>query len=610
MKSLILLLTVLFLAAMLSADISQYYSFLSYTLPYTPINGTIVPNVVGDDHISNPVDIGFSFPYGINNYTQIKLSSNGFMALNPATGDTHYNDLASQLYCPVLAPLWDDTWVAGLAMVLLTGTAPDRVFTIQYSAVKWPYYLASSFNYQVKLYENGDIEFCYGSAQGNPQYGNASIGINMLPGGSGNFLSVTPGTFPTVSSTVANNMINAFPAEGMVYAFNSTILPVHDLAAVSITGPVTPILNETNNYTISICNHSTLWENNYLVELKEGNSVLASIYGPAIAPNETLPLLLSWNPNTTGIHVLHGNVVPFLDENLTNNETNYLNVAVMPQTVYPITVGEPIQLSVLPVNLWSYTSISETLYLESELGRTGTISALAWYNSYWSNVQNMHIKLWMGITDQEFLTSDWITANQLSPVFDGNVNFPSGQNVICIPLDTPFEYESGNLVVMFFRPWDTAYYSQQDEFYAQMGTIYRSLIGFSFSTVIDPLAPPTEYGPSRVIPRTTFYFTEPTSNPPEQTVISSQLLACYPNPFSNAVKITYDLKQNQDVTINVYNLKGQLVKTLLNTKKAEGHHDVFWDGTNNDGKSAAPGMYFIRMQLAGSSDSRKIILVK
>jgi len=610
-KASMLLLIVLFLlTGVLFADIHQYYSFEHSQQPYTPINGTPVSNVVGDDHISNPVDIGFTFPYGINSYTQVKLSSNGYITLDNAIGDTHFNDLSSLLYCPVLAPLWDDTWLAGLALILLTGSAPNRVFTIQYSSMKWPYYLASSFNYQVKMYETGQIDFCYGTAQGNPQYGNASIGINMLPGGSGNFLSITPGAYPTASSTSSNNLINAFPAEGTVYSFIPAGLPAHDLAAVSINGSSTPVQNIVNHYIITISNHGYVQESNYTVDLMEGTTVLAILNGPVILPNETLELTIDWTPVTSGIHVLHGRVNAYIDEVADNNETDCLNVAVLPQTPTSVTVGDGTQFSVLPMNLWSFTSISETLYLADEIGMFGSISALAWYNSYWSDVPNMHVMIWMGTTDLESMTSTWINSTQLSLVFDGNVNFPSGQNVICIPLDTPFNYDSGNLVVMFFRPWNPVYYSQQDQFHSQMGTIYRSLMEFSSTVEINPAAPPNQYGPSRVIPQTTFHFGTVGIEPTEPEVISSCLQAGYPNPFSQQITIPYDMRENQNVTISIYNLKGQHVRTVVNAKKTRGRHSVIWDGKDKYGKKVCSGVYTCRMQLKDYSETQKMLLMK
>lgn len=223
------------------ASITEYYTFNQTSGTYNPFNpeeGNLIPELSANNVLSSPISIGFIFPYGTNLYTEVKISSNGWLGLGSSqTNSLNYNQLNYIYNCPILAPLWDDLSLQmGTCYYKIAGTAPHRVFTVQYTNLKWNYTASSFFNLQVKLYETGKIEFIYGFATGSPNSPSASIGINMLPGGSEWFYSVTPGNPATVSTTTENNQISIWPGEGTIYEFNPVILFSNDLAALSISG--------------------------------------------------------------------------------------------------------------------------------------------------------------------------------------------------------------------------------------------------------------------------------------------------------------------------------------------------------------------------------------
>ena len=202
MKRFILILLMGVIIGFSFAGIDEYYTFNATNGTYTPITGTNA-GISSDDAISSAIPIEFTFPYGENSYTEIKISSNGWIGLGTSqTSSNLSNNLTSTTIVPIIAPLWGDcSLAAGTCEYLLSGTAPNRLFTIQYSNLKWNYLSTTLFNLQVRLYESGKIDFVYGSASGTPNIPSASIGINMLPGGSGWFYSVTPGTPATASTT-------------------------------------------------------------------------------------------------------------------------------------------------------------------------------------------------------------------------------------------------------------------------------------------------------------------------------------------------------------------------------------------------------------------------
>jgi hypothetical protein len=85
----------------------------------------------------------------------------------------------------------------------------------------------------------------------------------------------------------------------------------------------------------------------------------------------------------------------------------------------------------------------------------------------------------------------------------------------------------------------------------------------------------------------------------------------YPNPFNPSTSIKYQLPEAGPVTILVFNILGQKVKTLMNnTFQDPGYFRLEWDGTNNNGQSLSSGIYFLQLKAGPYSHSLKMILQK
>ena len=84
----------------------------------------------------------------------------------------------------------------------------------------------------------------------------------------------------------------------------------------------------------------------------------------------------------------------------------------------------------------------------------------------------------------------------------------------------------------------------------------------------------------------------------------------YPNPFNPVTKITFELAKSEFVSLNVYDVNGNLVKNLINREKVPGEYDVNWDGTNNAKENVAGGVYFYRIDTDSYSSTKKMILLK
>jgi len=84
----------------------------------------------------------------------------------------------------------------------------------------------------------------------------------------------------------------------------------------------------------------------------------------------------------------------------------------------------------------------------------------------------------------------------------------------------------------------------------------------------------------------------------------------YPNPFNPTTTIAYQMSKSEPVTITVYNLKGQKVRTLVNEVKTAGNHTVVWNGMDQNGKSVASGIYYYKLSTNNHTEVRKAILMK
>jgi len=84
----------------------------------------------------------------------------------------------------------------------------------------------------------------------------------------------------------------------------------------------------------------------------------------------------------------------------------------------------------------------------------------------------------------------------------------------------------------------------------------------------------------------------------------------YPNPFNPSTMIEYALPEPANVVLEVYNINGQVVRTLVDEPQQPGYHEVEWDGRTSGGSIAATGVYFYRLNAGDFNDSKKMMLVK
>ncbi|MDZ7340454.1 MAG: T9SS type A sorting domain-containing protein [candidate division KSB1 bacterium] len=84
----------------------------------------------------------------------------------------------------------------------------------------------------------------------------------------------------------------------------------------------------------------------------------------------------------------------------------------------------------------------------------------------------------------------------------------------------------------------------------------------------------------------------------------------YPNPFNPETAINFSLKEAGKVTLNIYNLQGQLVRTLVDEKKLAGSYSVMWNGTADNGVRLASGIYYYTLKINGFEETKKLTLMR
>ncbi|MFC1898288.1 FlgD immunoglobulin-like domain containing protein [Candidatus Cloacimonadota bacterium] len=102
-------------------------------------------------------------------------------------------------------------------------------------------------------------------------------------------------------------------------------------------------------------------------------------------------------------------------------------------------------------------------------------------------------------------------------------------------------------------------------------------------------------------------FRDDSSMVPTQASIT---LNNYPNPFNPSTTISYNLPHEDQVTLSIYNIKGQLVKILVQGSQPEGYYEVVWNGNDEAGKHVSSGIYYYRINACGKTLNKKMIILK
>ncbi|OQX83553.1 hypothetical protein B6D60_10335 [candidate division KSB1 bacterium 4484_87] len=105
------------------------------------------------------------------------------------------------------------------------------------------------------------------------------------------------------------------------------------------------------------------------------------------------------------------------------------------------------------------------------------------------------------------------------------------------------------------------------------------------------------------------------SNPREEVNANNGLLMYrlkqnFPNPFNLKTEIFYEIPEATQVAIKIYNINGQVIKTLVNKSQQPGSYQILWDGKDESGHDVGSGLYFFNIETAKFNRMRKMTLIK
>ena len=155
--------------------------------------------------------------------------------------------------------------------------------------------------------------------------------------------------------------------------------------------------------------------------------------------------------------------------------------------------------------------------------------------------------------------------------------------------------------------------------YTNPTTGYQTVaLGFGMEFMMDSLLPSGYYATgvadrANLMGNIMAYFNKtPTADPTDVVDggFRNMLSHASPNPFNPVTKIAYSIREAGPVTIEVYNVAGRVVRTLLNNELDAGSGYVMWNGTNDSGEKCASGVYFYRIQAPGFEASNKMVMLK
>jgi hypothetical protein len=105
-------------------------------------------------------------------------------------------------------------------------------------------------------------------------------------------------------------------------------------------------------------------------------------------------------------------------------------------------------------------------------------------------------------------------------------------------------------------------------------------------------------------------FTPVANDDPENNLSPMILLGNYPNPFNPNTTIAFRVKSPQPIQIEIYNTKGQIIRTLKKDVKVSGDNNLIWNAKDENGRKVAAGLYLYNIKGGKFTSSKKMILLK
>lgn len=183
------------------------------------------------------------------------------------------------------------------------------------------------------------------------------------------------------------------------------------------------------------------------------NEVLANASVRDLQSGHSQSVQINWTPSKSGNYTLHAEVSAQNDADMTNNKSNPVYLAVLPEGNKTVVVdhGTAYRSMVAPVNFYGVETESQSIFLANEIGMTkGTIGSITIYPEMESDYMSESFEVFIGETmKDDFSDGLFMDCSKMQKVFEGPCYFTPGYHGFAIPFNIPFEYNGGNIIVSF-----------------------------------------------------------------------------------------------------------------------------------------------------------------
>jgi hypothetical protein len=210
----------------------------------------------------------------------------------------------------------------------------------------------------------------------------------------------------------------------------------------------------------------------------------------------------------------------------------------------------------------------------------------------------------LGATSQDVTVTFYADLSAVDPaIYAGGVSVQGD----VLPLDwtngsNMMTYDGSNFMIQLLFPMGSPRHVQYKfgAFDQSNNWTWENFFG-NHSFLID------DTSPTQTLPVVAFL---PSANDDNVAATPSIKLTSYPNPFYQNVMISYEIPKGGYTKIEVFNMKGQLVRTLVNESLPKGVYHISWDSRDDFGKYAASGVYAFKLHSNGTMIGKKVILLK
>ncbi len=84
----------------------------------------------------------------------------------------------------------------------------------------------------------------------------------------------------------------------------------------------------------------------------------------------------------------------------------------------------------------------------------------------------------------------------------------------------------------------------------------------------------------------------------------------YPNPFNPTTTIGFEITETQKVILQIFNIEGRLIKTLVDNQLFAGRHEFSWNGLDNQARAVASGVYYYVVKSGDYQSAKRMVLMR